>query len=109
MNEPGRAGLRRVETMPEIEVVAPVHEIVADAYDLIRHELKALRKIQRTGATLDGEDTKRLYRLMQSLARAQRAQLDAIESEDLGKLSREDLLRQLRSELGVKELKPSAG
>ncbi len=85
---------------PNVEVVSPVHEIVGESFDIIRHELKQLRRMQRGNAALSSEDTMRLQRLMNSLARAHRAQLDALEAEDLGKLDKAELIAELRKELG---------
>lgn len=83
----------------DVEIVAPVHEIVADTYAIIQREIRLLRKIQLSGSPLTMEDTMRLQRLMNALAKAHRAQLDALDSEDLGKLDRKALLAELRKEL----------
>ncbi len=106
--EPARRAPSLALMTPDVEVVSPVHEIVQDSFDIIRHELKGMKKLQRAGATLDPQETMRLQRLMNSLARAHRAQLDALESEDLGKLDRAELLAELRKELGSDGTLPPA-
>jgi hypothetical protein len=93
------------QSEPDTELVPPVHELVQDTYDVIRSEIRILRAKQKGGVALHPDDVLRLQRLMNALAKAHKAQLDAIEAEDLSKLDRAQLVAELRKEMGGGVLK----